>query len=408
MAACLLDISRLISRVGLGPPSGIDRVELAYFKEFLARFKAPWFLCRLPRSYAILDRHGGQQVLDRLQGVQPWGSAGLFRFLTPGFTPLQQQAIGDVRRLAVSLSSSRLLSRSFRKAFPNGVTYFNTGHSNLRLAIFEAIQNLKSSKSIVLIHDLIPITGSDFTRPEVTERFKGDMSRVAKFADLVIYNSNATRTEAEAHFASLGRVPAQVTAHLGLVDGFAQNGPFTQASAKPGFVIVGTIEPRKNHALLLKIWQDFAATLPEDQIPDLHIIGRRGWNNDQVFQILDQERAINKHVFEHNNLSDAAYRTLLGKSWGLLFPSFAEGFGLPLIEAAAAGIPILCGKNAVYHEILGNYPLYLNVDNFYGWRQGILERAGRKRESEVDRQVRRGEITLPDWTAHFDRIFRFV
>jgi len=91
-----------------------------------------------------------------------------------------------------------------------------------------------------------------------------------------------------------------------------------------------------------------------------------------------------------------------------LFPSHVEGFGFPLIEAASMGTPIICGENAIYHEILGDYPLYLNVDNSYLWAKEILERAGRERESEADRQVRAKSITLSSWSTHFDQIFRLI
>ncbi|MBZ0130333.1 MAG: glycosyltransferase, partial [Rhodobacteraceae bacterium] len=289
------------------------------------------------------------------------------------------------------------------------VTYVNVGHSNLRAQVFAAVKSHEKSHIIVLIHDIIPLSYPEYSRPEATARFGADMVRVARLADGVIYNSAATRAEAEQTFAGFGRVPPGMVAHLGLDQDFiSQDHRFAAASERPRFHIVGTIEPRKNHMLLLQIWREMLRELPASEVPELHIIGRRGWNNDNVFKILDADPMMGHQVFEHNSMTDAQLGRALASSWGLLFPSHAEGFGLPLIEAAARGIPILCGENTISREVLGDYPLYLNVDNSYAWRQGILGRAGRKRESEADRQTRGGTVSIPDWPSHFDRIFRFI
>ncbi len=407
MHARLLDISRLISRVGRGPLTGVDRVELAYYREFLKRDAPVFFLCRLPKSYALLDRQAGQEILNRILGNAPWGRQGMARVLAAKSNPAQQSAIADVWRLATRTYTPNGLKRRLARVFPKGVTYFNVGHSNLRGEVFAAITAHKDNSIIVLIHDVIPLTSPNLSTSEVSGKFKAAMQLVSANADKIIYNSKATQQEAEAIFSKFGRVPNAVVAHLATeVDTSGQR--FDSATEKPSFVTLGTIEPRKNHALLLNIWQEFSRDLDPQQIPDLHIIGQRGWNNTSVFSILDSDPMMGKHVFENNNLPDVEVQQRLGESWALLFPSHVEGFGLPLIEAAAKGVPILCGENAIYREILGNYPLYLNVDNSYIWSKRILERAGRKRESEAERQVRGRSVKLPDWNMHFDRIFRFV
>ena len=402
----LLDISRLISRVGLGPPSGIDRVEHAYFREFLRREGRVHFLCRLPRSYAVLDRQAGQVLFNKINGVEPWGSRGIAGFILPRMTALQQRVVADVWRLAGTKCSSRDLSRCFPRIFSEGLQYFNIGHSNLRPVVFEALEKVAGSKITVFVHDIIPITHPEFSRPEVCARFTADMLRVGRLADRVIYNSQATRDAAEAWFAQVGPVPEGLVAHLGTED--APPPVFRAESARPQFITIGTIEPRKNHAMLLRIWQRLHRALPAGEVPLLHVAGRRGWKNREVFHMLDNDPMMGVSVFEHNDLSDDALQALLAESRALLFPSHVEGFGLPLVEAARLGVPVICGENAIYQEILGDYPLYLPVDNPYAWEKEILERAGRLRESEAERQVRGRSVALPDWNGHFDRIFRFV
>jgi glycosyltransferase involved in cell wall biosynthesis len=403
----LLDISRLVSRVGKGPHTGIDRVELAYFREFLKGDARVYFLCRLPKSYAVLDRNGGQQIFERIIGRAKWSTRGLARIILPKSNPVHQAAVSDVWRLAIAKSSGKGLAKALVGLFSGGVHYYNVGHSNIRQLVFEAVTECLDSNIIVLIHDLIPVTYSDFSTADTTKKFNVSLKITSELAGRVIYNSKSTQQEAEAEFARLGRVPPGLAAHLG-VDLVAPPNMGEIGSNTTTFISLGTIEPRKNHVLLLEIWQGFVRTMHPDQIPELHIIGRRGWNNDKVFSILDNDPMMGKHVFEHNDLSDEAVRSRLAQCRALLFPSFVEGFGLPLIEAAALGVPIICGENDIYREILGDYPLYLNVDNFYLWEKEILERAGRNRDSEAERQGRARTVKIPTWDEHFDRIFRFV
>lgn len=399
----------MISRVGRGPATGIDRVELAYFKELLTRRTPIFFLSRIPRGYVILDRTGGEVILNKIKAITPWGSRDLLSRFSRRQTEVQHQCQSDLRRLSVGKCVSWQLRKLMSRFFPNGVDYFNVGHANLRAEVFGSIQALQNSKIIVLIHDFIPIDYPEYSRPEVVARFETDMRRVSGHADCVIYNSEWTKACAEKHFSDWNRIPKSVVAHLGIKNSFNSGKQLCEnIDENPNFVVLGTIEPRKNHGLLLQIWQDYQNDPSIEDIPTLHIIGTRGWNNDSVFKILDDDPMMGHTVIEHNNLDDPAVRQLLQKSWGLLFPSAVEGFGLPLIEAAQLGVPIICGENAIYREILGDYPLYLNVDNSYAWRQGILERAGRKRESEAAGRARAQTVVIPDWKSHFDQIFRFV
>jgi len=408
MRPLLLDISRLISRVGRGPLSGIDRVELAYFKRFLAQDAPVHFLCRLPRGYAVLNRDAGQEIYNKIMGLTPWPSSRVAGLLLPGTPPETRAALVAVWRRASEKCQERHLAHCLKEVFHEPIRYFNVGHSNLRQTVFSAVHSLNGSEIIVLIHDIIPILYPEFTRTKITARFHDDMRRVAASADRVIYNSTQTRQDAEALFRDFGSVPNGIECHLGVDDAVSAPETFPDPSKTANFVILGTIEPRKNHALLLSIWSKLSQMLPSGQVPRLHLIGRRGWGNENVFSILDSDCKVMKHVSEHNVFSDSQARSCLQQSWGLLFPSFAEGFGLPLVEAARLGLPIICGDSHVYHEILGDYPVYLNVDNSYLWEKEILERAGRHRESGADRQKRAQSVMLPDWDAHFDRIFRFI
>ncbi len=408
MKPLLLDISRLVSRVGRGPLTGIDRVELAYLKRFLTRPEEVWFLCRMPRSHALLDREGGQILFNEINADKWHSSSILERLILPRMAAETRTVMARVWRLATWRCRDSRLRPCLSRLFPRGVRYFNVGHSNLRAAVLRAVKVVENSEINVLIHDIIPISYPEFSRLEVTGRFQTALRLVSELADRVIYISAETRAQAEAVFADFGRAPPGLVCHLGVDRPSRSAQIYEKPAEKPNFVIIGTIEPRKNHALLLSLWQEFKQSLPFGQVPHLHVIGRRGWGNESVFNILDSGDKVMEHVTEHNGLSDSEMQVRLGQSWGLLSPSFTEGFGLPPVEAAHAGVPVICSDIPVYHEILGDYPAYLNQYNNLEWDREIRARAMGPRETVAERQKRADTIQLSSWDQHFDHMFRFT
>jgi glycosyltransferase involved in cell wall biosynthesis len=182
-------------------------------------------------------------------------------------------------------------------------------------------------------------------------------------------------------------IPAEVPATLDL------GGPY--------FVALGTIEPRKDHGLLLDIWADFHTSLPAADIPRLLIIGRRGWKSEAVFSRLDNQGFTGQKVIELGDLSDGAVAAVLTRATALLAPSRAEGFGLPAAEAAARGVPVLACDLAVTREVLGHYPTYLPAANKTAWASKIKAMT-QHAQTSTPRIPLSG---VPDWTAHFNIVF---
>ncbi|EEX12710.1 glycosyl transferase, group 1 [Citreicella sp. SE45] len=196
-----------------------------------------------------------------------------------------------------------------------------------------------------------------------------------------------------------------MVAHLGVPrpqPGVAPEGPWT---GQPYFVVLGTVEPRKNHALLLRLWQgdEPSATARNSVPPDAHMLicGGRGWNNAAVFAALDARPA---RVHELPGLDDGQVAALLADSAGLLFPSLAEGFGLPPVEAAALGVPVLSAELPVVREVLQDIPVYAQVSDQYLWAREITRMAADRHD------VRRGagNWTPPGGDAHFKTVLTLI
>ncbi|APX89878.1 hypothetical protein BV394_09250 [Brevirhabdus pacifica] len=403
----LLDLTRLMSRVGRGAATGVDRVEAAYLDELLRRPDPCFFLIRTGRGYLLLDRAGGMALRDRFEGRVRWGRADLTSLLSPRLSQARKRAESDARRLCFGRCGKPGLTDLVAQALPTGVSYLNVGLANLDAAGLAALGAVPGLQIAVMIHDTIPLDFPQFQAPGSVERFRARLTAVATYAALILCNSEKTRADVQRHLEGQ-RQPPMLVAHLGVTPAPPDPGALPTAAQgdRPGFVVLGTIEPRKNHMLLFRVWEKLAEDQPPEEMPLLHVIGHRGWNNAEVFDWLEVSPLSGRFVLEYSNLTDGAVTALLQKSRGLLFPSHAEGFGLPLVEAAALGVPVIAAPLEVFREILGDYPVYLPMGDSYSWVNEIKARLGLK--TSVNAQTVEGLSRLLGWSTHFDAVFRRI
>lgn len=400
----MLDLTRLISRSGIAALSGVDRVELAYLNHLLTYGAPVFFLVRTGKGYRLLDRAGGQAIRNRIMGHTPWGPRNIWSLFSPRISPARQRAEADLRRLSVAASTRPGLTRMLRRRVGDGLLYLNIGLSNLGARNLAAIRAVPRSDIAVFIHDTIPLDHPEFQTSSGVERFERRFAAVNRYANTVIYNSEYSRQSAEKHFQE--PVPRPVVAALAHDPVSPGDLPPAFRGGQPYFVCIGTIEPRKNHLFLLDLWEEMARNHDIASLPHLHIIGRRGWVDQGVISRLDGSVLRNRLIFEHGDIDDATLAAILRHAHGLVFPSLAEGFGLPLIEAAHQNIPVLCCNLAVYSEFLGDTPIYLNAHDRYAWEKEIL-RLAKMKKSDVDEEAGNRRITeLPTWSSHFHKVFR--
>lgn len=145
---------------------------------------------------------------------------------------------------------------------------------------------------------------------------------------------------------------------------------------------VGTLEPRKNLAQALRAY----ALLPEavrSRFP-LVIAGMAGWRSES-FAIELQQALATGQVRLLGYQSDAALAELMAGARLLLFPSMYEGFGLPVLEAMASGVPVLLSARAALPEVAGQAGIYIEPGDDHGWCEAIL----RLVDDQVEWQARR-------------------
>ena len=382
----LLDISRTVARSRLPAPTGIDRVERAYIRwtlarggRFLAAVEGRQYLMARDAVLALLkliDRRGSRYALDLRGRMQIRRNRAL------------REAQSLVRRKAMASSGPAGLAAMLQRHLPRGAPYFNVGHDNLNSSVIASIRK-GGFHSAVMIHDTIPVDHPPYARRGSVGKF-GVKLVSALGADILFANSQHT----ESRLKALGAGKITV-APLGI----DRPGPVPLAEAQ-AFVTLGTIEPRKNHLLLLRIWRRFW-NRAGDRSPRLIIIGRRGWENPEVFRMLDTEPMMGRTVIEAGTPDDAEVAAHLTDAHALLFPSHAEGYGLPPAEALAAGTPVIASDLPALREVGGDVPEFLAPDDQAAWTQAIQEYAQQGSERRHRQLDRLQDWSAPTWDGHF-------
>lgn len=389
----LLDISRVIWRARRRGPTGIDRVELAYARHFIAgQSERP--------AYAVLHLCGF------LFAISPAAGRRFVDELSARWEGLARRR-GIIQLYFHLFCSVWLAGPWLRRALrrhPGSPVFLVVSHHHV--ADEYAIARLRRTlrvRTACFIHDLIPIEYPEYFKSGWEERYHRLSGNIGKLFDAVIANSestaNSVRKAVQGSPENHPTRPMIRTAVPG-VRFFPQSTlvrPVEQDC--PYFAVLGTIEPRKNHLLLLNLWSRLA-TLPTP--PRLLVIGARGWENEQVLDMLERSRRLRGLVKEYNGLADAEVGALLRNARALLLPSFAEGFGLPLAEALASGIPVICSNIPVFREVGRHVPEYLDPLNLQEWRDAILDYSCPNSVLRAAQMERLSQWHPPSWDDHFE------
>ncbi|BBP62423.1 glycosyltransferase family 1 protein [Pseudomonas sp. St316] len=129
---------------------------------------------------------------------------------------------------------------------------------------------------------------------------------------------------------------------------------------EPVFLMVSTIEPRKNHAYLLDAFERAWAAGSKAR---LCIVGKIGWKCEALIERIERHPHLNSRLFMFNNLADQSLEHAYRHSTALVFPSYVEGFGLPLVEAMQRGLPAMGSDIEVFREIGADFMAYFDLDD---------------------------------------------
>ena len=224
---------------------------------------------------------------------------------------------------------------------------------------------------VSVIYDLIPLTHPQFCDAGLVRVFNEWFDWIAKTADGYVAISATISDQVREEM--LRRVGSEQVAQrwfdhfrlgseLDLTDDALPVEPALKQMFKnkdPVYLMVSTIEPRKNHAYLLDA---FELAWAKGSRARLCIAGRIGWKCDALIERIRQHPQLNQRLFMFNALTDKSLEYAYSNATALVFPSYVEGFGLPLVEAMQRGLPAMGSDIPVFREIGGPFMAYFDLD----------------------------------------------
>lgn len=216
-----------------------------------------------------------------------------------------------------------------------------------------AIPYWRSRPSVITVHDLSPWREppvSEGASDRVRRRGPGHIRR----ADWVLTPTQAIASEAVARF---GLDPSRVAATPLGVTPLAPGETSAVVPERPYFLYVGSRGPRKNLNTLLQAWEDCRGHLP-------------GWS---LVLAGGGRAAARPGVVDVGNPTDTELAAILSAATAFVYPSYYEGFGLPVLEAMAAGLPIITSQDPALREVSADAALHVPANGAAGWASALRQ-----------------------------------
>jgi glycosyltransferase involved in cell wall biosynthesis len=214
----------------------------------------------------------------------------------------------------------------------------------------------------LLAHDLIPALFPEWCTARMITDFAAWLAHSIPQADATFAVSCHTAADLTACMQALGHtIPPPIVLPVGSHPPAARPRPAILQT--PYILMVGTIEARKNHAAMLRVWRNLLQTLPAADVPTLVIAGKFGWLTQDFRQQLDNANWLNGKICWFQNPSDSTLANLYQNCLFTVFPSLYEGWGLPVTESLCHGKAVAASNRAAIPEAGRNFCAYFDPDN---------------------------------------------
>lgn len=240
----------------------------------------------------------------------------------------------------------------FQHPFREGDSWINLGlwfHEGIHEAVSCIKERDVSIQLVNLIHDCIPLYFPELFPADEARRWQREISRLSRCSDIVLTNSENTKRDLCEILPDLQSKVRRIR--------FGDSQLLVKCSEddsqilsrlcieRPFILFVSTIEIRKNHALVIKAWRQFMRAGDAD-LPLLVFAGRWGWKTRDLRAQLEDTNGLNGIVKIVESPSDEQLAALYRHCYGTIYPSYYEGWGLPVRESLSFGKPCVAASNS--------------------------------------------------------------
>lgn len=271
-----------------------------------------------------------------------------------------------------------VVSEKYNLAPGDHLLLMNSDWAHTDVAVISREARSAGAKLIVLLNDIIPIQFPEWYKPHDVKRFTDYVNLVVGLADRFILTSRRVASDVEDYAAKLGvhlpelrHVPLGCdSARKSKAEGRLPDGLETDRY----ILFVSTIEPRKNHSLLMNVWRRLVldGTVARSGMK-MVFVGRSGWMVDGILEKLHSHPDYGKSLVHLDNVDDATLSLLYRDSAFCAYPSFYEGYGLPPVEALAYGKALIASTGGAIAEVVGSSGLCLDPLDVEGWESAMRE-----------------------------------
>jgi glycosyltransferase involved in cell wall biosynthesis len=412
------DATHLVTRWRAIGSAGIGCVDLAYARHFAAH---PRLACGAhygyprPHVYSrerlagllaeIAPRDREDEAIDDWAPLRGWLLGG-----APNDRPAPpRKAVRTSSRLRdLSVRARCRLAHDPPRALPDSAIYLNIAQHACEYPIFfDWLSRRPDLRPVFFVHDLLPLDCPEFFRRGYARLFRRRLDTILRHAGALLTTTQVVAERLEREYAISGRRAARIHVQplASTLERAGADGDDPELAHVSYFVAVSTLEPRKNHLLLLNIWRALASG---STAPKLVLVGGAGWENEQSLDMLNRCAALRDKVLWVRNLSAPCLRRLVANANALLMPSFAEGYGLPVVEALGLGVPAIVSDIPTFREVAQGRALFLSPIDGKGWKGAVLDfsdRGGRRRLAALETAR---AFATPDWAGYFSGVERFL
>ena len=326
---------------------------------------------RLPASLRIIVI---EVLVTQEKAFRAWG--GLIAAVVRGVIRIPHRLARRLRRrTAVAKGSGPSHSAQTGGAanIARGDTVLALGapwsHPNY-MALIAAQRTRNGARFALLVHDIVPLRHPEWCDQGTVRLFRSFFDGTLPLCDQVFADSRATAADVTAYAREQSiNLPAPVIS-LPIGTGFGVSPPSTIVprtgrlpAANEYVLFISTIEARKNHLLLFRVWDQLLRDLPPNLVPTLVFAGRTGWLVGDLMQQIDNTGNLNGKLLIIDKPTDAEVAALYQGCLFTVYPSFYEGWGLPVTESLAFGKPCLIADRTSLPEAGGSLVRKFDPDN---------------------------------------------